>query len=403
MNAPLPDCESVAIPPPPPPPGNAATIGALSIIITSAALLTIGIAGEIYLRLFSPFIHSSRPMRFVPAVGMVVEPGVQVRHTDGQHYWTTARSNSLGFVDREPDPERFASAGCRVVAIGDSLTEALEVPIADKFHVLLEERSARDLPDLDVATMAFGLSATAQVHQLALFDEYARQFAPHLLVLVFSHTDLHGNSPHLMAMRRRWHPTRAPYVSAVRDDHGEFRLFPPARDWRQFLLPSRLEARWQQWVHVAIGASARRSAIAQFVHERARGRWDWYRSWQRRGRRGRAISGVRRDALNYTAFALSEFRKRADSAGAALAILAASDLGGPGHRDFELLNAIAGPLGISVVSHHDYITRHGGDFQDVDASPRDPHWSRQGHQWAAGAVLEWLRDNRQVCAGGYRG
>ena len=88
----------------------------LNIIIAAAALATIGIAGEIYLRLSRPFVHNSRPMRFVPAVGMVVEPGIQVRHTNGQDYWTVTRSNSLGFVDREPDPERFANFHSRLYA-----------------------------------------------------------------------------------------------------------------------------------------------------------------------------------------------------------------------------------------------------------------------------------------------
>ena len=27
----------------------------------------------------------------------------------------------------------------------------------------------------------------------------------------------------------------------------------------------------------------------------------------------------------------------------------------------------------------------------------DYHWSAQGHQWAAAALLEWLRENPQVC------
>ena len=29
--------------------------------------------------------------------------------------------------------------------------------------------------------------------------------------------------------------------------------------------------------------------------------------------------------------------------------------------------------------------------------PNDAHWSPQGHQWAAEALLEWLRGNQGAC------
>ena len=51
-----------------------------------------------------------------------------------------------------------AAASCHITMIGDSYVEALQVPIADKFHVRLEDLAARELRHLDVTTSAFGVS-----------------------------------------------------------------------------------------------------------------------------------------------------------------------------------------------------------------------------------------------------
>ena len=50
-----------------------------------------------------------------------------------------------------------AAASCHIAMIGDSYVEARQVPIADKFHVRLEELAARELRHLDITTSAFGI------------------------------------------------------------------------------------------------------------------------------------------------------------------------------------------------------------------------------------------------------
>ena len=63
--------------------------------------------------------------------------GAEVRWTNGLDFWTVSRTNSPGFLDREPpDPER-AAASRHVAVFGDSFVEAKEVAVADKFHVRL--------------------------------------------------------------------------------------------------------------------------------------------------------------------------------------------------------------------------------------------------------------------------
>ena len=105
------------------------------------------------------------------------------------------------------------------------------------------------------------------------------------------------------------------------------------------------------------------------------------------------------DALDYTVFALEQFKQRADRDGARLVILAAHDVKTHGTRVFERMSAMAAALDIPVIDHAAYILRQGAAL--TDAQWRDDlHWNDDGHRWAAEALLEWLQANQEVCAGG---
>lgn len=57
--------------------------------------------------------------------------------------------------------------------IGGSFVEAKEVPIADKFHVLLEALVIRQLSHLNITTSAFGRGGTDQIEQLDVLSTLA--------------------------------------------------------------------------------------------------------------------------------------------------------------------------------------------------------------------------------------
>lgn len=106
-----------------------------NLLIVIACLMAIAGVGEAWLRLTEPFVHSRFPQRFAPQAGLIGQPNAEVRWTNGADFWTVSKTNSLGFLDRESiDPQR-AAASCHIVALGDSMVEAKEVPIANKFHV----------------------------------------------------------------------------------------------------------------------------------------------------------------------------------------------------------------------------------------------------------------------------
>ena len=412
-----------------------------NVSLLAAGLALIGLAGEAWLRLTTPFFERDFPRRFVPGVGVVWEPDTEVRWTNGRDYWTVSRTSSLGFLDREPPAPERAAASCHVAVIGDSFVEAREVAVADKFHVRLEALAARELPHLDVTTSAFGMRATGQVAQLPLYDEYARHLHPKLLVLVAFLNDVRDNSAILSAIVHGWDPDRMPYVSASRDEDGKIGLRPPHPDNATFGivrdtgLPEsmvrtlRLAETWNTMAGVSFVADW---LYATKVRPRLRrrliaGRDELVESFRRRPRYARLLDGWSRgamrdltwrlgrlegtpedakavggegglvpDTLEMTGFALDQFKARADRDGAAVVVLAASPLRSRGDERFDGLNAMAAARGFSVVSQYDYVIRQGGRLGDARWR-RDVHWTPTGHRWAAEALLEWLRAHQEVC------
>ena len=429
-----------------------ARVAGVNAALILAGLALVAIAGEAYLRLSGAFVASALPLRFVPGVGLLYEPHAEVRYTNGLDFWTAQRANSLGFLDREQPDAARAAASCHVAAVGDSFVEAIEVPVADKLHVRLEALAAAALPEWDVTASAWGQRGTGQANQLPYYDEYVRPLRPDLVVLVVVDNDFADSSPAVTALtlRQGGDPARMPYAYPERAADGGIRLRPPhprpsretpwpelnglryvSEPWYEALgrdgLPwweLNLQPASERW-HEALGRSlTERSLFAGWldgkrraliprdplppIEERAallasRPGYGWVLDgWD-------PPSGpiderlqeedpppVFAEALEFAAWALAEFRSRADRDGAALAILSTYRLGDSHSRWSELLRGMAEPLGIPVINQRDWIARSGGRVEDA-RWPHDAHWTPQGHQWAAEAILDWLRRHPEVC------
>ena len=400
-----------------------------------AGLLLIALAGEAYFRLTTPFANGHIPNQFVDGVGFIRKSNAQVRYANWRDdNFVVSRANSQGFVDREPvNPER-AAAGCHIAFIGDSFVEALEVPIADKFHVRLEDMAARELPHLAITTQAYGIRATGQINQFPFYEEYARRLNPKLVVLVFYLNDFTDNSTALQSLVYGLDPDRMPFVSAQRDARGDIKLRLANPEFRRFALP-RLPRRPNSWygrawgrlvrvshfanrvdaslpvrlIRSKIGASAdaQRAAWADMIAKRSccvslldnwqPTIWDYLDQplvWRFSQEH---LPPAFEEALEYTAFGIDQFKRRADRDGAELVILSATDeMGTRGYPQFDRLSAIAETRGIPVISQYDYVVSQGYDYRDARWRD-DVHWNATGHQWAAEAVLEWLKENQEVC------
>ena len=397
-------------------------VATYNIFFALAGLALIALAGEVYLRLTKPSTTPFLPTSFVPKVGLILTPNAEVRWTIHMDFWTVSRTNSLGFLDREPVSGERAASSCHIAMIGDSMVEAREVPIADKFHVRLEELAARHLPHLDITTSAYGQSGTGQINQLPYYDAFARHLSPKLVVLVFVINDFYNNSPIMSSVAWKILPDRQPYVTATRDENGAIKLRPPYPDWRMFRFPQLpkshyvriveyLESRsyfvqglknnltsslspdryrWTNWPELQSRYPGYESLLEEL---RPTSLWDLDQLYDKK-----TLSPFLENELAFTAFALDQFAERAERDGASLVILATHAMGSRGHAFFNHMNALAEARGIPVISQYDYICRQGGEMRDARWA-RDGHWNAQGHQWAAEALLEYLEKNPEVCNG----
>ena len=349
-------------------------------LVLFALLLLAGGGAEVWLRLTAPSASSSGSARqLAPGVGVLWAPMAEVRHENAPGDWQVSRANSLGFLDREPPGPERAAESCHVTFIGDSFVEGVQVPVADKTQVVLEELAARELPALDVTTSAFSHYGTGQMNQLAFYDAYVRDLSPDLLVLVVVRNDFGDNSLALSAWLGGFDPEYPPWLFARRGADGEMEFVPPAADLEELRanrLPRlplasetpgmRMERKLREWSYFAdwlwgryggerSGGSleAQRLAWAELISQRPPHAtflhgWDPAKHW---------TSGLLplfleedppptfREALDTTRFALKQFRERAERDGAALVILASHTLGGEGDALFELLRGLAAGVG----------------------------------------------------------
>lgn len=416
---------------PPPRIWRAAKLIGWNLLFIAVGLAVVGIGWEVYFRLTTPFVTANRPTVFAPGIGLLNEPYSEVRRTNGLDFWTVTPANSLGFLDREPISPEKAATGCHITVIGDSFVEAAQVPIPAKMHVRLEELAAVRLRRLAVTTSAFGIGGTGQTHQLPLYDELARRLHPKLVVLVFVPNDFVDNSRLMYALLRGLDAEHIPYTVAVKNADGTMSLRPPAPDYQRFALPS-VRPSWHAggMTRYARGALRSLARVSYFGHwldakayvlfpaqrdpqllaraQRARERPGYENllaGWQPGQLRPESLvyaqeelSPVLEDNLDFTAFALDEFKARADRDGAALVILASHRTKLFGENIFHRLNEIAAARGITVIDQSAYIHSQGAELHEANWA-HNYHWNAQGHQWAAEALLGWLAENREVCDG----
>ena len=412
----------------PRPPGGAGVrrrfwrVLGVNLLLSLVGVSAVGVAGEAWLRRSLPFVANRLPLRFVPGAGLLLEPHGEVRHTNLLDYWTISRANRLGFLDRAPISPGRAAASCHIALVGDSMLEAREVVMADKAQVRLEALAARERPDLDITTSAFGLTATAQVQQIPIYDAFVRPLRPKVVVLQATPNDYMGNSGVLTEISTV-PPLAESYARADRGPDGRIGLRRPDRASPAVREQLRAARRRETGLRGAsfLWSRLERDRMARGVRWSREGRRARER-WRRLSGETASLSGWRppgvplygdsvkygllnarraggepapafAEALELTAFALDEFVARAARDRSRLVLFLSQYFGATRET---AMKALAEERGIPVVDQYRYIGEARGDWREASLR-RDTHWHPRGHRWAAEALWEYLKELPSPC------
>lgn len=163
--------------------------------------------------------------------------------------------NSLGYRDQEHDlgkpPDTF-----RIAVLGDSFTEARQMPVEDTYWHRLSQVLGRcpALTGLQVEVLNFGIGGYSTTQELLTYDLDARRFEPDLVLLgFFAGNDIRENSKVLSKPTASWR-IPSPFYQLV---DGKLELSPP--------MPP---PTWKRWIYDGV----QNSRLLELVNE-ARRQW----------------------------------------------------------------------------------------------------------------------------------
>jgi lysophospholipase L1-like esterase len=135
--------------------------------------------------------------------GTSLRPGIEAWEVnEGKAF---ARTNSEGLRDREHSKAKPANT-VRIAVLGDSYTEARQVPMEDAFWAVLERdlKSCEGLAGLDVEVINFGVSGYGTAQELITLRRRVWQYSPDIVILAFlTGNDVHNNFRELAADPKR--------------------------------------------------------------------------------------------------------------------------------------------------------------------------------------------------------
>jgi lysophospholipase L1-like esterase len=117
---------------------------------------------------------------------------------EDREFLVPVKINSLGRRDLERGYEK-PPATFRVLVLGDSFVEALQVPLEATFPRILEqELAARDGASQRIEVLSAGVSGYGTASELLYFEREGRRYHPDLVILAFyPGNDVKNNSPTL--------------------------------------------------------------------------------------------------------------------------------------------------------------------------------------------------------------
>jgi hypothetical protein len=173
----------------------------LNAILLGASLCIALVLGEFALRV----IDFSFPVFYTydDIVGVALRPGAEGwSRTEGEAF---IKISSDGLRDREHSKKKPPNT-IRIAVLGDSMAEALQVPIKSTFWSIVEDRvkECGAFGARDVEVLNFGVSGYGTAQELLTLRHRVSDYAPDVVVLAFyPGNDLRNNSRELEPMKLR--------------------------------------------------------------------------------------------------------------------------------------------------------------------------------------------------------
>jgi hypothetical protein len=347
-------------------------------VISAGLIALVLVAAELYFRNTErfPVSENKYPIHYVDQVGMMLIPKATVKWTNGIDFWVTEKVNSLGFLDREPALPK-PSGRYRILLVGDSFVEALQVPIAQKLQTVLLAGLQQKFPGKDFDTVALGYSGTGQSSQLRYYERNRTEFKPDLVVLLFVNNDFVDNSRVLEGIRQGWHPDHPPWLFMQAGSTCE--RLPIASDWQKFLISGASDS-----------ARARQLRAMSRDIDISLGNWDpdadnidrmFYKEKE-------TLPPAFDEAIASTRCAFGEWKKLAEQDGFRLIVVAVDGVVANGTGLMARLKPMLEGLDLPLLDL--YPVFYANQNPDAAHWKMDPHWSPTGHRWAADAILNYL-------------
>jgi len=355
------------------------------IAVTGVIMLGVLASAEVYLRAANKFPKTqiAVPRRFVPGVGFLYEPGAQLRWTNGLDFWNIQRANSLGFADREPTVPKPAGT-FRILVVGDSFVEALQVPLQKKSQSLLAARLKQTFPGRNFDVVAMGYQGTGQANQLPFVEKYNAQLNADLVVLLFVNNDFANNSSLLESVRRGCAPDYQPLLFFGIDPAGQCRRIEVSPEYREREIPGATES----------GRATLLASLSEDYQRKLSG-WNPQKDpidsvFFNEGKLPPAFD----EAVELTKCAFVAWKTLAEKDHFRLVLMATDNvtkgawMNNEEYGQIHRLKSISRDLNLPLLDLYPIFSRKGGVA--VARWKHDGHWNPIGHRWAADALIDFL-------------
>ncbi len=377
--------------------------------------------------------ESTWPAEFNPRLGFVFKPNSTLKWSNVIDYSVTQKANSVGFLDYEHSFEKPRGT-YRVLLLGDSFIEAVQVETKDKIQAILQEKLQKKYPFRKPEVIALGFSGCGTSNVLSFYEELGRKYKPDLVVIVFVYNDFANNSPLLESIRNGWDPYKSPRLFFEKKGENDYARIDIDPDWGKYVLKTKgktpLFVRIENQMNPYLGWSTLYRWLTKIIDIKFKISTNAYNEVvKERIAELRQVPSYRaqlsgwkfpddldmdlmiyaenmppvfEDAVGITDHIIKVFKEKTLKDGAKLVIMANAaslpespdKMNGRKTTDkgyMSRIKKIADQNNIPLIDLNTYFSKRG-DLKEARWR-YDAHWNKTGHSWAADALFEYL-DNK---------